>query len=349
MKVLVGGAAALMLVSSGLTGAPQLADEPADRASESVSAVLDASPELESLAVSLDAEAGDVLSAAEHRVVAELDLGDGVVELESLGGDERTQVVTMVFADTSELVGPEVDGETGLVTYAHPSDFTYVPVLRDDATVQAHTVIEGPSAPSSYTYRIGLPDGGQMIPAGDAVLILDSEGEMVAGVAPAWANDAEGRELSTSYEIDGDLLTQVVDHSDAAYPVVADPWLGVNLFGHVYTDWTGGDMRVNARVSPWGLAVWAGAAGGGILGGQVILNTAGWTEVQSRGADVRHALNKPSQRQQFECHALASAFTGRPGDRWPEWNLEKWRPNRTAHWSFGVVWHRCNWKTAHQY
>lgn len=315
---------------------------------ESVSAVLEASPGLESQSVTVPNDSSGTVVVHEPGVVAEMDLGrGGSTELAPSAGDQPNVVVE--FADKDQLADPVIDKEKGIATYEHRDDFTFVPVLRDDATVQAHTVIEGPNAPTRYAYRISVPDGGQMIRAGEAVLIRDEEGEMVAGVAPPWAKDAGGRELPTSYEIEGDLLTQVVDHSDAAYPVVADPWIGVNLFGHVFTDWTNGDMRVNARVSAWGLAVWAGQGGGGLAGGQAILNSAGWSEVRSRGADVRHALDKPSQRQQYECHALASGFTGRAGDRWPEWNLEKWRPNRTAHWTYGVAIHRCNWKSADRY
>ena len=77
--------------------------------------------------------------------------------------------------------------------------------------------------------------------------------------------------------------------------------------------------------------------------GQAILNTAGWDEAWGNVGTVRSALDKPSQRQQFSCHALGAIFAG-------TWNLEKFRPNRTnGDWGFGVAVHHCNWTTANRY
>ena len=54
-------------------------------------------------------------------------------------------------------------------------------------------------------------------------------------IAAPWAKDANGKNIPTSYEISGTMLTQKVDHAqgdDVTYPVVADPdvhweWWGV--------------------------------------------------------------------------------------------------------------------------
>lgn len=44
-------------------------------------------------------------------------------------------------------------------------------------------------------------------------------------IDPAWARDAAGRSVPTRYEINGNVLTQIVDRraGDFAYPIVADP------------------------------------------------------------------------------------------------------------------------------
>ncbi|WGH89964.1 hypothetical protein QDX23_07405 [Auritidibacter ignavus] len=47
--------------------------------------------------------------------------------------------------------------------------------------------------------------------------------QMLGGFQPAWSVDANGVELPTHFEIDGNTLTQVVDTSDAQFPVVSDP------------------------------------------------------------------------------------------------------------------------------
>lgn len=153
--------------------------------------------------------------------------------------------------------------------------------------------------------------------------------------------------VNTRYEVSDNTVTQIIEHGEgSAYPIVADPWLGIKLWSRITVDSYRSQPRVNLDLSGWGWAVWSGVAqGGGVAGfaaGQAILNTAGWSEAQGWSTTVRNALDKTSQRQQFECHALGALFAG-------QWNLEKFRPNRTTHWSFGVAVHHCNWTTANRY
>lgn len=334
---------ALALVASGLNVGIVHEGENAEIGTDVAAAVMHARPILTEIAVVADEEhPRDNLTIVREGIEATLALEDGgAARLESV--NSRIPALEMELVGSDQFAGVLIDGDYGVVSYEHPDGFSYVPVLREDATIQAHTVIEEAEAPMEFTYDISVPAGGKMEVVGSAVLILDADGQMVGGVAPAWAKDADGRDVATHYEVDGNRLTQVVEHRGATYPVVADPWMGKNLFGHVYTDWTNGAMRVNATPSAWGKLVWAGVGvPAGPAGGQVVLNTYGWAEVWSRGADVRRALSKDSMRQQFECHALGSPFAG-------EWNLEKWRPNRTVHWSYGVAIHHCNWKTANRY
>ena len=152
-----------------------------------------------------------------------------------------------------------------------------------------------------------------------------------------WAFDATGAAVTTWFEIDGTSIVQHVAHdSSVTYPVVADPWLGINLFGSIWVDTYLSQPRVNLDPSPWGAAYW------GSPQGLVIMNTAGWDEAITRSTTIKNALNKTSQKQQFECHVAGSAFAG-------TWNLEKVRVNRTVTWVYGVAVHHCNWNTATQY
>lgn len=71
---------------------------------------------------------------------------------------------------------------------------------------------------SKGTHPNSSADGGAQI--------VDFEGAVKAYFEPAWATDAEGKSVPTRYVIDGNSLTQVVDHKcfeHVAYPVVADP------------------------------------------------------------------------------------------------------------------------------
>jgi hypothetical protein len=113
------------------------------------------------------------------------------------------------------------------------------------------TVINASSAPYSYTYDLDVPEGvtWTTVESG-AILGTNATGGLVLGIAPAWAKDANGVPVPTRYEFDGTRLTQIVDHrSDRfAYPVVADPWLGANIFQ--YTNWNASTQTASARVSP---------------------------------------------------------------------------------------------------
>ncbi|MFE7196542.1 hypothetical protein [Microbacterium oxydans] len=55
-------------------------------------------------------------------------------------------------------------------------------------------------------------------------MIDDETGEVLGSFAAPWAKDSAGKDVPTRYELNGQTLTQVVDHdSSSTYPVVADP------------------------------------------------------------------------------------------------------------------------------
>ncbi len=273
------------------------------------------------------------------RIGVPTDAGAGI----SLEGDAGLINLGLPYADDASAAEA---AQPGIVVYDNGNGSATVPVVREDGSIQVNTVIASPEAPTRYAYELDLPEGTTIETAGGTLLFVN-KGKLVAGLAPAWAQDAAGRDVPTRYEIDGTTVTQVVDHNGRyAYPVVADPWLGFNLFGSIKVSSYQSKPKVDLDLSAWGWAVYSGAAqGGGLVGvaaGQAILNSSGWSEAWGKGGTVRSALDKPSQRQQFECHALGALFAG-------QWNLEKFRPNRTVHWSYGVGVHHCNWTTATRY
>lgn len=70
-------------------------------------------------------------------------------------------------------------------------------------------------------YEAGLAESAEGVGEQDGAVGADEV--VVASFEPAWAVDAEGVLLPTTYEIEGTTLTQVVDTEGAAFPVVADP------------------------------------------------------------------------------------------------------------------------------
>jgi hypothetical protein len=252
--------------------------------------------------------------------------------------------ITLPFS--SSAAAPEQIAN-GIVAYDNKNATATVPIAKTDGSLQLTTVIENQKAPSNFEYQFTLPKGSKILTLGDGLALMDGM-KFLGAISAPWAKDANGRDVPTHYEILGTTITQVVDHFSQrfAYPIVADPWLGTNLFSSVYLapKLTEGEPVVNLNLSVWGWMVYLGTIPGPFpytLGwGQTVLNTSGWDEAWSQSSSIRAALDKPSQRQQFECHALGAIAAG-------EWNLEKFRVNRwLGNWRIGVVGHHCNWVTA---
>lgn len=172
-----------------------------------------------------------------------------------------------------------------------------------------------------------------------AVLITDSTGSFMGVIAPPWAKDATGKSLPTNYEIAGSTVTQVVEHTSATeYPVVADPWMGIQLFTSFWRGSWRGDWTYNATVTAGGNAVLGGGGGvGGYVAGGIVFRANGWDEWKSYfGSNAM--TNKATIGQQYNCHVMAGQmgllFTG-------PYNIERAQPNY-ANWGPTAVWHHCN-------
>ena len=136
--------------------------------------------------------------------------------------------VGLPFSDQAQPATVEAEG---IVSYDNGNGSTTVPVVKEDGSVQITTIIDNSDAPARYAYTIALPEGGylEQLEAG-MVVIRDAEGAFHGGVLPAWAKDADGSDVATHYEIDGGVLTQVIEHdATTTFPVVADPAVGGGL------------------------------------------------------------------------------------------------------------------------
>ena len=142
-----------------------------------------------------------------------------------------------------------VDGEQqsdGTVVFDNQNGTSSVLVPKEGNSVAAVTVLADPSSPSRFDYDLSVPKGGTAtLNDRGAVEMFDANGTFAGVIAPAWAKDATGKAVPTHYELKGLSLTQVVDHRSQpyAYPVVADPWLGVDLIDRFY--WYGNDIKVH--------------------------------------------------------------------------------------------------------
>lgn len=92
--------------------------------------------------------------------------------------------------------------------------------------------IRSPDAPTSYAFDLSGNVADLSLKSDGSVLGLDSNGNEVVTIPTPWAVDAKGAPVPTHYEVNGTILTQVVEHTDRdwAYGITADPsflwWLG---------------------------------------------------------------------------------------------------------------------------
>ncbi|WP_017583142.1 DUF2599 domain-containing protein [Nocardiopsis valliformis] len=246
-------------------------------------------------------------------------------------GDHHVSI-RLPFPESTE---PAEILDDGTAVFDHGNGAQTVPLLKTDGSVQITTIIEDSSAPTGYEYDLSAVGLDRIEEQDDGILVLlDPDGAYLASIAPAWAKDAHGSPVSTRYEIDGTKIVQVVDHPGEvfAYPVVADPWLGIDLFSWTSYTTERSQLRVNARKSAYGQGIPMPGTG------QAIFLSAGWNELKAKRPRV---TEKKTLRQQYDCH-VAGGFFNIAGD----WNLEKRRPTRTRSWTYGVARHRCNWTTA---
>jgi len=138
---------------------------------------------------------------------------------------------TLSITPVLEHAGVETSGSakalspSGLAVYANTADSSIAFSKTSTGGNAGYAVITGPDAPSVYRFAFAV-DGKPAVlrpTDGGGVDVLSASGALVNSVAPAWAKDATGASVPTSYSVSGNILVQSVTHEGAAYPVVADP------------------------------------------------------------------------------------------------------------------------------
>ncbi|QWL30909.1 hypothetical protein [Rathayibacter toxicus] len=128
----------------------------------------------------------------------------------SLHAPGKAISVTLPFANSASKARVVAHG---VVSYNKGNGTTTVPVVKEDGSVQVTTVISGDTAPTRYDYTLGLIGGDRIEQLENgSIAVYDRANGLAAGIAPAWAKDANGTELPTRYEVNGDVVTQVIEH-----------------------------------------------------------------------------------------------------------------------------------------
>lgn len=164
-----------------------------------------------------------------------------------------------------------VESSDGMMVFAGKGDSPDVTVEALPSGARVTTVIKGDTAGRSFDYV--LPDGvtAELRSDGRVELTEQIEVEVDKGeveiskivgyVEPAWAIDAAGRDVPTSYEIEDGVLTQHVQTDSATtYPVVADPQWSVTSWNQARIRWNRAETATIAA-GGWGATGAAGACG----------------------------------------------------------------------------------------
>ncbi|MFF4537500.1 hypothetical protein [Streptomyces aureus] len=162
--------------------------------------------------VTLPTRADDPISATKGEDTIKLALpGVGEKEASSTSG-------TAVFAGRDDSVSTAAQATT-------------------DGGFRALFTLEDANAPRQQSFKLTLPEGATTRQTAEGGLIVfDASGKITGGLETPWAKDANGAPVPTSYRVEGDTVTQVVEPgANAAYPIVADPkWTWGIISGTVY-------------------------------------------------------------------------------------------------------------------
>jgi hypothetical protein len=175
---------------------------------------------------------------------------------------ETGEYASLVTVPQTAVSAPQTDGsiDTVSVGVGHDSTGAVLPTYAQDHSGSVRMIAVVPSASkSTVTYNLNLPTGAELTPQDDGTVAVtrpipsstipvDTDpadagthyNQLLGTISPAWAVDAVGHSLATSYSTGTDgLVTQTVDTTGATFPVVADPLFSfgfgiyINLVGVV--------------------------------------------------------------------------------------------------------------------
>ncbi len=262
------------------------------------------------------ASAGGSLKASGLTIIATVPtISTGMVRLASADSTGQSLSVGLPVAGRQEKA---VVASDGTVTFGSARPSYAVAIQAFQQGVRIHVVLRSRAAVSQYSYPVAVPAGGQLVALADGGLnVLGPHHTLIGGFAAPWARDRNGVEVPTHFEIRSNTVVQVVDHTlgNFTYPVVADPWLGINLIDHatwVYHSGFGWTFEVTPT---W----WARANAGGYF-----IGVADWDELYGRYKNRGLNTNLNGMRDQLICHQQVVAIRD-PGK--PTWNIDEWRPD----------------------
>lgn len=218
----ITGALAI-IVSLSSAGTAQAIDPNAE-AHDIAGQIADVAPDAQ-LADTVDL--GDLLLApVEGGVVAlpvDLSAPVEIMSTTGEGADLSVSLPDLAGSDDARLA------DDGTVVYTTDEAASVAVQPLADGGTRFLTVLEDRAAPSTYAYDF---NGADLELLEDGSVSMTQNGVETGTIDAPWAYDANGTAVPTHYVVQGETLTQVVDHTagDYAYPISADPsvwwWLG---------------------------------------------------------------------------------------------------------------------------
>jgi hypothetical protein len=226
--------------------------------------------------------------------------------------------------------------QDGVIATENSNGTTTTTAIKEDGTLQIATILNGPDAPVLFDYVLDIPEGAGLREEGGLVFLESDEGTLLGGFTAPWALDAAGVSVPTRYELDGNILTQVVEHRSAhgvTYPVTADPAYSRGMISQVkHERWRNGGYEIRFTVTALARAT-------------QFVNP---SFVYSAGlADLRqHHPNSMQYRtmaQQWDCHVvgLPAVFNVDLESKRRSW--DEWRRGIPASVIKGNPARACNW------
>lgn len=184
--------------------------------------------ELASVSEGIDTSLNVNLTVSGNDIVASEETGN--IRISNNGGQATVE------SDSGSLV---IEGSAGhtldvdslkiaTVDAAGSSSVDYAVTVSNTGNIRVHSIIGNKNAPEKYSYSFPGVDSIVIdAETGAAFLFAYIEGEpkLVGGIDAPWARDANGVEVPTYFEAQGNVLTQVVAHKSGnfTYPITADP------------------------------------------------------------------------------------------------------------------------------
>ncbi|MBX9243290.1 hypothetical protein ICW40_00510 [Actinotalea ferrariae] len=218
-----------MSIALLITSASATAAVPQQDATDGVAELIaDVAPDQGDVLVGVQNAAGDTTARIGAITVAVPADPTEPVTLSSTGA----AALEVSFPAEVDVSAADIAGD-GTLVYAG-DDATAAAQILDDGSVRLQTVTESAKGPHEFTYSFGDSITPTRSVDGATIELL-AGGSPLGQVAPAWAVDANGNAVATSYEIRGNTLVQViVPNADTTYPVVADPKVsfGLGIYYH---------------------------------------------------------------------------------------------------------------------